>query len=99
MANPKRAVKTQTSSITTRIAGVEVLETDGLDKLLPGLSRMTPVELATASTPDNARTIPTKPFQFLPQSCESGSKLPMASGKCGKLNAPSKITTSTVGTE
>ena len=64
MARPRSAVKRQTSSMTQRMAGVEVLETFGCSSVEPGLSFMTPVELAMASTPERARTMPTKPLQF-----------------------------------
>ncbi len=74
MASPSKAVKMQTSNMTHRIAGVEVLETLGWASLDPGLSFMTPVALAIASTPDNARTTPTKPFQFLEKPPVSGCR-------------------------
>src|SRR6266705_790822 len=64
MARPSSAVKRQTSIITHRIAGVEVLRTDGCASVLPGSSRITPVAFAIASTPESASTIPTKPAQF-----------------------------------
>ena len=64
MASPSSAVKRQTSIITTTRALVAVRETFGLSGVLPGLSFMTPVELAIASTPERARTMPTKAFQL-----------------------------------
>src|SRR5262245_49808106 len=99
MASPNNAVNTQTSTITTMIAGVDVFETEGRDMLLPGFNFITPVALATASTPDNARTIPTNPFQCSPKDPESGCRLLTASPRCGMLMAPNRITTSTVGTD
>ena len=68
MASPSNAVKTQTSIITIRIAGVDVLTTDGRSSVLPGSSFITPVALAIASTPESASTIPTKPAQFCAES-------------------------------
>ena len=44
--------------------GVEVLTTDGRSSVLPGSSFITPVALAIASTPESARTMPTKPAQL-----------------------------------
>src|SRR5438105_4887721 len=84
--------------MTQIIAGVEVFETDGLERLLPGLSFMTPVALATASTPDRARTIPTKPLQFSARLFERGCRLWIAWPKCGTQNAARRATVATVGT-
>ena len=61
------------------IAGVAVFVTDGCSSLLPGLSFMTLVALAIASTPDKARTIPTKSFQFYQNPPSSGLRLCNAS--------------------
>ena len=80
------------------IAGVEVFETDGVESVLPGFNRITPVEFAIASTPDNASTIPTNPFQFVPMSFDNGCKFRTASPRCGMLNAAKSTTTTTVGT-
>jgi hypothetical protein len=54
----------QTSAITQSMAGVEVFDTVGFSSVLPGSSFITLVALAIASTPERAKTIPTKPFQF-----------------------------------
>ena len=88
----------QTSVITISTAGVEVFETDGLWSGLPGLSFITPVALAMASTPDSASTTPTNPRQFTQKPPVSGLTLCQAVSRCGKAKAPSNTTTATVGT-
>ena len=67
MASPSNAVKMQTSIMTIKIAGVDVLTTEGWASVLPGSSFITPVALAIASTPESASTIPTNPAQFCPK--------------------------------
>src|SRR5580658_9455411 len=99
MAKPKSAVKTQTSNMTHKMAGVDVFDTLGLASLVPALSFMTPVELAMASTPDKARTTPTKPFQFVQNPPVSGCTLCTAVARCGSENTPNSTTTMAVGTE
>ena len=74
IAKLSKAVKMHTSSMTQRMAGVDVLETLGLASLHPLLSFITPVELAMASTPDKASTTPTNPFQFLKKPPLKGCK-------------------------
>ena len=49
---------------------------------------MTLVAFAIASTPDTARTIPTKPFQFCPNPPVSGLTLCQASPRCGTVKSP-----------
>src|SRR6266700_3675662 len=99
MARPSNAVKTHTSIMTHKIAGVEVLTTDGFSSVLPGSSRITPVALAMASTPESASTMPTKPAQFCQKPPCSGCKCPIASPMCGRLKSPRTTTTMAVGTE
>ena len=70
MAIPSKNVRNATSSKTGQIARVAVFST--------GCSIM-PVIFATASTPERARTIPTKTAQLLPK-----SGLGHASSTCGK---------------
>src|SRR5579859_5675839 len=89
----------QTSSITQRIALFEVLDTLGLASLQLGLSFITPVALAIASTPDKASTTPTKPFQFFKKPPCNGCRLCTAAPKCGRQRIPRMTTTITVGIE
>src|SRR6516162_10107790 len=88
-----------TSSITYAIAGVEVLETFGRSSELPGFSFITLVALAIASTPDSARTIPTKPFQLAKKPPDKGFRLCRAWPRCGTVKIPRHMTTIAVGTE
>ena len=98
MSRPNSAVKRTTSAITHRIAGVLVLTTLGLPcGSPPGSRRMTPVELATASTPESASTMDTKLVQLNFQSCESGWTWCHASPRCGSPSAASRTTTIAVG--
>ena len=68
----------QTSIMTIKIAGVEVLRDRGCASVLPGSSFITPVAFAIASTPESASTIPTKPAQFFQKPPCNGCKLPIA---------------------
>src|ERR1700678_1119999 len=99
MPRLSRAVKMQTSSMTQRIAGEDVLQTLGLASDVPGFNFITPVELAMASTPDKASTTPTKPFQFLAKPPVNGCKLCTAAPRCGRQKIPNSSTTTAVGTE
>jgi hypothetical protein len=96
---PSSAVKMLTSSTTEKIAGVEVFLTEGRPSELPGSSFMTLVAFAIASTPETARTIPTKPFQLCQNPSESGFTLCQASPKCGNEKNARTTTVITVGTE
>src|SRR5271157_4693538 len=86
-----------TSSTTDKIAGVDVFVTEGHSSELPGSSFITPVAFAIASTPDTARTMPTKPLQLCQNPPESGFKLCQASPRCGKEKIARAITVITVG--
>ena len=97
MASLSKAVKMQTSSMTHKMAGVDVLETLGLASVVPGLSFITPVELAIASTPDKARTTPTNPFQLCQKPPCSGSRLCNARPRCGMEKIANPTTTTAVG--
>src|ERR1700739_871643 len=88
-----------TSSTTEKIAGVEVFLTEGRSSELPGSSFITPVAFAIASTPDTARTMPTKPLQLCQNPPESGFTLCQASPKCGKEKSARATTVIIVGTE
>src|ERR1700677_1561509 len=98
-ARLNKAVKRQTSTMTQTMAGVEVLETLGLASVVPGLSFITPVELAMASTPDSASTTPTNPFQLWAKPPVKGWRLWTASLRWGTQKMPNTTTTTTVGTE
>jgi hypothetical protein len=84
---------------TEKIAGVEVFLTEGRSSELPRSSFITLVAFAIASTPDTARTMPTKPLQLCQNPPESGFKLCQASPRCGKEKNPRTTTVITVGTE
>src|ERR1700739_1348515 len=86
-----------TSSTTEKIAGVEVFLTEGRSSELPGSSFITPVAFAIASTPDTARTMPTKPLQLCQNPPESGFTLCQASPKCGKEKSARATTVIIVG--
>jgi hypothetical protein len=60
---------------------------------------MTPVELAIASAPDKARTIPRKSFQFSQNPPSSGFRWCHASPTCCRQKSPRIQTTITVGIE
>ena len=90
-------MKTQTSTSTHSTAGVLVFDTDGRASL-PGFNFITPVAFAIASTPESASTMPTNDPQLCANPPVSGWTFRIASPRCGIANAPSKITTTAVGT-
>ncbi len=98
MSRPSNAVKKTTSAITHRMAGVLVLTTLGLcSESPPGSSRMTPVEFATASTPESASTMDTKLVQLCCQPPARPWTLCQATPRYGSPRIPSNTTTTAVG--
>src|SRR5258707_13163611 len=85
--------------MTQAIEGVDVCDTLGCSSVLLFFSFITPVVLATASTPESANTIETKPFQLCSQPPCNGRRLCKASPRCGSVKQPRRTTTTTVGTE
>ncbi len=74
MAQPSSAVPNTTSTATGQIAFFEVIATLGAFAVALGSSVITPVRLAMASTPLNARMTPTKATQFLLKLAWDGSR-------------------------
>ena len=96
MAQPSSTVPTTTSIATGMIALAAVRVTFGCADVEPGSSFMTPVRLATASTPLSARITPTNCVHAIAKFSCAGSRLAVL--KYRPLKAMIAITVNTAGT-
>ena len=99
MARPNKAVKMHTSIMTQKMAGVDVLTTDG--ELRCCRDRASSRRWRWRSLP--RQTAPARFRRNPPQFCQnppcSGWRFPIAVPRCGRLKIPSTTTTIAVGTE
>ena len=95
MAQPSSAVPTTTSIATGTIAFVAVRVTFGFSGVESESGFITPVMLATASTPLSARITPTNATQKCPRSSCRGSRCAVV--RCGALKPIMMNTTRTAG--